>query len=171
MTFSSALQDIQETTLKAVRGLLRKLEYLSDLHDERGGYSHWGVSRIYGEFSARRAMAQAHRAMLSRVLATPIRNLLEDVEKSSETAGMPPQAYVERLSGTSPHLLPEEPGAGSARHLSSVLHALSSLLQARQPSANSPTSWPPPPLGQSHLPPGDTARPAPRPEREDGASK
>ncbi len=171
MTFSSALQDIQETTLKAVRGLLRKLEYLADLHDEQGGYSHWGISRVYGEFSARRAMAQAHRSLLSCILATPIRNLLEDAEKSSETAGMAPQAYVERLSGASPHLLPAEPGAGSARHLNSVLHALSSLLKARTPNANSPTSWPPQPPGQSPPPPGDSARPAPQPERADGASE
>ncbi len=171
MIFSSALQDIQETTLKAVRGLLRKLEYLAALHDERGSYSHWGVSRIYGEFSARRAMAQAHRAILSRILATPIRNLLEDVEKSSETAGTAPQAYVERLSGAGPRLLPAEPGAGSARHLNSVLQALSYLLRARRPNANSPTSWPLQPPGQSPPRPGDSARPAPQPVRADGASE
>jgi hypothetical protein len=171
MTFSSALQDIQETTLKAVRGLLRKLEYLADLHDEQGGYSHWGISRVYGEFSARRAMAQAHRSLLSRVLATPIKNLLEDVEKSSETAGMAPQAYVERLSGTSPHLLPADPGVGSARHLNSVLHALSSLLKARKQNANCPASWPRPQPGQSPQPPEDSATPVRQPERADGASE
>ena len=152
MTFSSALQDIQGTTLEAVRGLLRRLEYLAGLHDERGSYSHWGVKRVYGEFSARRAMSQAHRATLARILATPIRHLLEDVEKSSETAGMVPQAYVEKLSGASPHLLPAEPGAGSARHLNSVLHALSSLLKVRTPSANSPTLLPPLQPGQSPPP-------------------
>lgn len=171
MTLSSALQDIQETTLKAVRGLLRKLEYIAHLHDQQGGYSHWGVSRVYGEFSARRAMAQAHHSVLSRILATPIRNLLEDVEQSSETAGMAPQAYVEKLSGASPHLLPAGPGAGSARHLNSVLQALSSLLKAQRQAANPPTSWQPQPPGQSPLPLGDSVEPEPKPARADAASK
>ncbi len=139
MTLSSAVQDLQETTLKAILGLLRKLEYLAGLRDQHGSYTHWGLNRVYGDFAARKAMANAHRSVLSHILAMPIRKLLDDVEKSSETAGTKPGAYVEKLSVSSSRLLPQDPGAGSARHLSSVLHALSSLQKTRTRDAIPPT--------------------------------
>jgi len=138
MTLISALEDLQETTLRAITGCLRRLEYLSGLRNKQGGYAHWGLARVYGDLAAKRALAQAHRSVLSQVLAMPIRKLVEDVEQSSERAGVPPSAYLERLSTTSPQLLPPEPGAGSARHLSSVLHVLSSLLKNRKRDASPP---------------------------------
>lgn len=172
MTLTSALQDIQQTTLAAVRGLLRKLEYLAHLQDRAGDYSHWGMSRVHGDPATQEALAQAHRSILSRVLATPISRLLEDVEKSSETAGVPAELYAHNLAHRKPPMLPPDPGAGSELHLKSVLHALSSLLKARNQDANSlPTSWPPPPPGQSLLPPADSVRCEAAPVKADGVSK
>ena len=139
MTLYSALEDLQETTLRAFAGCLNKLEYLAGLRDKEGSYAHWGFTRVYGDLAAKRALARAHRALLSKVLAMPIRKLVEDARQSSEAAGLPPDAYVERLATTSPNLLPHGPGAGSARHLSSVLHALSSLLKNPKQGANPPT--------------------------------
>jgi hypothetical protein len=138
MTLLSALEDLQRTTLKAVAGYLRRLEYLSGLRNREGGYAHWGLGRVYGELAAKRALAQAHRAALSKVLSTPIRELVKDARESSELDGVPPAAYVEKLSARTAELLPPEPGAGSARHLSSVLHALSSLLRNQKPDATPP---------------------------------
>ncbi len=138
MTLHSALEDLQDTTLKAFAGCLNKLEYLSGLRDKSGHYEHWGFNRVYGDAAARKALARAHRALLSNVLAMPIRKLAEDAKQSSESAGLPPAAYVERLAAASPNLLPQGPGAGSARHLSSVLHALSSLLKNPGRDANPP---------------------------------
>jgi len=135
MSLLSALEDLQTTTLKALAGSLRRLEYLASLRREDGSYTHWGLTRIYGELRARRALADAHRAQLSTILATPIRNLEKDVRESSDEAGVSPRAYLERLS-SSPSLLPPNPGAGSSRHLSSVLHALSSLQKTRKPDAS-----------------------------------
>src|ERR1700688_793516 len=137
MTLHSALEDLQETTLRAFAGCLNKLEYLAGLR-KGGGYEHWGLSRVYGDFAARKALARAHRSLLSKILAMPIRKLAEDAKQSSEIAGISPAAYVERLAPTSPNLLPQGPGAGSARHLSSVLHALSSLLKNPRADANPP---------------------------------
>jgi hypothetical protein len=134
MTLFSALEDLQETTLRAFTGCLNKLEYLSGLRDKEGTYDHWGLTRVHGDLPAKRALARAHRSLLSKVLAMPIRNLLEDAKQSSEVAGVPPATYAERLAAT--NLLPHEPGAGSARHLSSVLHALSSLLKNPGSDAN-----------------------------------
>jgi len=139
MTLHSALEDLQETTLRAFVGCLNKLEYLAGLRDKGGGYEHWGLARVYGELAAKKALSRAHRSLLSKVLAMPIRKLAEDAKQSSEVAGIPTDAYVERLAATSPDLLPHGPGAGSARHLSSVLHALSSLLKNPKEDASRPS--------------------------------
>lgn len=136
MSLLSALEDLQTTTLTAIAGSLRRLEYLASLRKQDGSYSHWGLNRIYGEARARRALADAHRAQLSVILATPIRNLEKDVRESSDEAGLLPKAYLQRLLSDSTQLLPPNPGAGSSRHLSSVLHALSSLQRTRKPDAS-----------------------------------
>jgi hypothetical protein len=136
MTLYSALEDLHETTLRAFCGCLNKLEYLGGLRAKEGGYEHWGLARVYGDLAAKKALARAHRSLLSKVLAMPIRKLVEDAKQSSEGTGLPPATYVERLASTS--LLPQVPGAGSARHLSSVLHALSSLLKNPKPDASPP---------------------------------
>lgn len=139
MTLLSAWEDLQQTTLKAIASSLRKLEYLAQLRDGKGGYSHWGLSRIHGEERAKTALQESHRSELSKVLATPIRQLEQDAQESSREAGIPEGEYLAQLSSGCPRLLPPEPGAGSSRHFSSVLHALSSLLRARKPGANRPT--------------------------------
>lgn len=138
MTLISALEDLQETTLRAIVGYLRKLEYVAGLRSRAGVYTHWGLVRVHGEGTAEKALAQAHRALLSEVLSTPLRNLEVDAERSSQLAGLPARTYLERLSGGNSRLLPPSPGAGSARHLSSVLHALSSLLPHQKPGAIPP---------------------------------
>jgi len=139
MTLHSAIEDLQETTLRAFIGCLNKLEYISGLRDKAGSYEHWGFTRVYGDLAAKRALRRTHRSLLSKILAMPIRKLVDDAKQSSEAAGIPPDAYIDRLAATSPNLLPEGPGAGSARHLSSVLHALSSLLKNPKADANPPT--------------------------------
>jgi len=139
MSLLSALEDLQETTLKAIAGSLRRLEYLARLREKDGTYTHWGLARVHGDLRARRALADAHRAQLSNILATPIRKLVKDVGASSEEAGLAPGAYLERLSSSASQLLPPNPGAGSTRHLNSVLHALLSLQKNQASDANRPT--------------------------------
>jgi hypothetical protein len=129
MTLTSALEDLQATTLKAVSGTLQKLQYLAGLRDSEGNYKHWGLARVHGESAAKKALAEEHRLLVSEVLSTPIPRLLADVEKCSEQAGLLPVAYLEQLS-QGPDLLPAEPSAGAAHHLSSVLHALSRLMSS-----------------------------------------
>ena len=127
MTLNSPLEDLRATTLKAIAGSLRRLEYLSGLRDSGGAYAHWGLARVYGDLAATNALAGEHRSQVSQILSTPLRILLEDIRLSSEVAGMPPTTYLQLLCSRSSDLLPPEPGVGSARHLNSVLHALSSL--------------------------------------------
>ena len=136
MTLFSAQEDLQATTLKAINGCLRRLEYVAGLRDKDGKCTHWGLARVYGEAAAVRALTEAHSQELSRVLSTPIQKLEADLRMSSEQVGISEIKYLERLSCGSVSLLPPAPGAGAGRHLSSVLHALSSLQKARRADAN-----------------------------------
>jgi hypothetical protein len=136
MAILSAHEDLQVTTLKVIRGFLRRLEYVAQLRDKEGNCSHWGLVRVYGEIASNRALTEAHGQELSRVLSTPIRELEADLCVSSQHAGISAHEYLERLSATSAELLPPTPGAGSGRHLSSVLHALSSLEKARKSASS-----------------------------------
>jgi hypothetical protein len=135
MTLKSALEDLSYTTLEAVAGCLRKLEYLAGLRAREGNYAHWGFGKVYGRTTANKALGTAHREVVSQVLSTPLGALLEDVEKSSEMAGVGPEQYLGDLARRGNALLPNDPGAGSARHLSSVLHALEGLERNRQRNA------------------------------------
>jgi hypothetical protein len=135
MTLKSAFEDLSRTTLNAVSGCLRRLEYLAGLKGDEGDYSHWGFRKTFGHASANKAIATAHREVASEVLSTPLGRLLQDVENSSQAAGIEVEGYLENLAAHSDRLLPEEPGPGSARHLSSVLHALLGLERNRERNA------------------------------------
>jgi hypothetical protein len=130
MTFNSALEDLRATTLKAIAGSLRKLEYFAGLRDSAGNYTHWGLARVHGELAANRAIEQEHRQVVSKILSTPLQRLLADVEQASERSGVAPADYVESLIGQD-RLLPVRPGPGTERHLNSVLQALSNLAKIR----------------------------------------
>jgi hypothetical protein len=132
MTLKSVKEDLQASTLRAVFGLLGKLEYFTTLRQEDGSYSHWGLSRVYGEEAAQRALAQAHQDSLSSILRTPLRNLLEDVQQSSAQSGTDQTHFLQALEDRKVKALPKDPSAGSQRHLSSVLRALSALVKARR---------------------------------------
>src|SRR5271166_460289 len=128
MTLKSALQDVKETTLAAVSGLLGKLVYLASLRRAQGRYEHWGMELVHGPESSERALKTAHAEIVARVLRTPLSSLVEDLEESSRATGVAPQAYVEGMRDRLEDLLPgERQDAPAASHLSSVLLALSRL--------------------------------------------
>jgi hypothetical protein len=127
MTLSSPFEDLQSFTLRAIAGSLRKLEYLASLRDSAGRYAHWGFERVYGDITSEKTMQRAHRGVLSRILATPLRELTEEVKSCGDEAELPAAVYLEQLSARGSALLPSDPGAGTERHLNSVLHALSEL--------------------------------------------
>ncbi len=138
MTLRSALQDLKETTLAAVSGLLGKLAYLSSLRHSDGRYTHWGMEVVHGADSSERAIRAAHAEVVSGILRTPIGSLEEDVRMSSENSGFTPRLYVEEMRSRFNDLLPgERKDTPAATHLSSVLLALSSLQKNRERSTRS----------------------------------
>ena len=127
MTLKSALQDLRETTLAAISGLLAKLAYLASLRNREGGYLHWGLALLHGEEASDRPLKAAHTEVLSTVLRTPISELVEDLRDSSQNSAETAGAYVEGMRQQFNELLPSPQDTVSARHLNSVLVALSSL--------------------------------------------
>jgi hypothetical protein len=170
MNLRSPSEDL-ELTLRAITGTLRKLEYLSGLRNRAGAYTHWGMAKVHGDIAANRALSLAHRSVVSAVLSMPLRELLEDARKGSQFAGMLPEVYLEILAARGSYLVPPDPGAGSQRHLNSVLRALSELARYQTEGANRPDASPPRLPGQSLPPPEGSATHAQPLARADAAAK
>ena len=132
MTLKSALQDVKETTLAAVSGLLGKLAYLASLRRAQGRYEHWGMELVHGAESSERALRTAHAEIVAGVLRTPLESLVEDLQESSRGSGLDAKLYVEGMRDHFEELLPgERQDSAVATHLNSVLLALSSLEKNR----------------------------------------
>lgn len=138
MTLKSAMQDVKETTLAAVSGLLGKLAYLASLRRRQGRYEHWGMQLVHGTESTERALKTAHTEIVAGVLRMPLQSLMEDLDESSRESGMAAGAYVEKLHEQCDDLLPgDRQDLAVESHLSSVLLALSSLAKNRGRSTRS----------------------------------
>jgi hypothetical protein len=131
MSLKSAAEDVQARTLRAVSGLLGKLEYLAGLRQGDGSYTHWGLSRVHGDEATQRALGEAHRGVVSSILRTPLRKLLQDLNDSGRETTREPADLLKKLSDASSQVVPPQPGAGASRHLSSVLRALANLTKPR----------------------------------------
>ena len=128
MTLKSALQDVKETTLAAISGMLAKLVYLASLRRGHGRYQHWGMELVHGPESSERALKTAHTEVVAGILRAPLARLVEDLDESSRESGVVSQVYVEGMRERFEDLLPgDRPDSPSATHLNSVLLALSSL--------------------------------------------
>jgi hypothetical protein len=132
MTLKSALQDLKETTLAAVSGMLGKLAYLASLRHARGHYEHWGMEAVHGPESSERALRTAHAEVVTGVLQMPLASLEEDLEESCRGSEIAADTYIEQMQNRFPDLLPgEREDAPVASHLNSVLVALSKLQKHR----------------------------------------
>ena len=128
--------------MRALTGIVGKIEYVASLRDARSGnYSHWGLSRAYGEQAAQQALAEAHRQLFLKLLRTPVCALRDDVMLSSGALQMTASEYMERFRNQLQALLPQDLSGGSARHFSSVLHVLSILVS--HPAKTPPEAIPP----------------------------
>jgi hypothetical protein len=137
VVLKSALEDFEGSTLGAVPGLLGKLRYLARLY-ARGGYSHWGLEKVYGSGTAERAMRTSHGSLVAKVLKTPLRDLATDLEESAAAAEI---TDVEVLSALdTPMTTPEQQGVRAKRpgpsekHFKSVLRTLAALVQSKEPA-------------------------------------
>lgn len=146
MTLKSALQDVKETTLAAIKGLLGKLAYLASLRDGRGRYEHWGIESVYGAETSERAFKTAHAEILAGVLRAPLAALVDDLEESRRASGVTASNYITQMRRSFVSLLPgERKDVPTVRHLNSVLVALSYLEKNQGRAIQSISSLHPPP--------------------------
>jgi len=132
MTLKSALQDVKQTTLAAVSGLLGKLAYVASLRRAHGRYEHWGMQAVHGAESSERALKTVHAEIVAGVLRMPLARLEDDLHESSRESAVAAQAYIERMREGFDDLLPgDRKDSPEASHLNSVLIALSSLEKHR----------------------------------------
>jgi hypothetical protein len=128
MTLLAIKDDFLDRTLASVPGILGKLDYVAGLRDE-GKYVHWGLERVYGEEIMQRTISEVHRALFLQVLRTPLRRLLEDVNRAAAAERSDIREYLEKVLREPQSLVPASLGGGSAAHFNSVVAALWSLLR------------------------------------------
>jgi hypothetical protein len=132
MPLKSVKEDLQASTLRAISGLLGKLEYFTSLRQDDGSYSHWGLARVHGEAAAQEALSRAHHSVVAKILRAPLCKLLDDVQDSCGSKNLPQVAFLGELEERETQALPANASIGSRRHLSSVLHALLALARSPQ---------------------------------------
>src|SRR6059058_1435485 len=84
MTLKSALEDVLDTTLAAVSGIIGKLEYIAGLRDGSKKYTHWGFQRLHGEEATEQALAEAHLLLFLFDLRAFVGLLKEDCTEYSD---------------------------------------------------------------------------------------
>ena len=139
MSLKSPSEDLSHVTLRAVSGLLGKLDYLEGLRRPDGRLWHWGLVRLHGELSAQRALEDAYNALLSQALRTRLPDLVQDLEVSSRWVGISSPIFLQKLRESTTSEVSGNQVTTKAKHLSSVLYALSLLLQVPD-DANPPAS-------------------------------
>src|SRR3954468_1590943 len=126
----SAAEDFSGKTLAAVAGMLGKLQYVAGLRQESGVYSHWGMSRSYGEAAANQAIAGAHADIFVEILRTPLHELAGELERLACEHETNSRELVKDLLAEGELLVPQSLKGGSRRHFNSVLRSLSALAAA-----------------------------------------
>ncbi|HSE48203.1 MAG TPA: hypothetical protein VLA96_03240 [Terriglobales bacterium] len=121
MTFRSAKEDLEATTLAALRGTLAQLDYLAALRPAEGGYEHWGLTKVHGKEAAEEALAAAHREAFTRLLRQPLERTCAE------------QETLERVVKRSmEELLPAGTDELQRRHFSLVWDAMTSVARRRR---------------------------------------
>jgi hypothetical protein len=128
----SALEDLLERSLHMFSGVWGKFHYLCSLRENSGRYEHWGFIRTHGDTSAQAAFAEVHTALFSRILRTPLQELLEDVEISAEKMSVSTSEFLSGIRHVAQQSTPQNLAGGTLAHFNSVLDALSLVHSAQK---------------------------------------
>jgi hypothetical protein len=126
----SAFEDFTKRTLSAIAGLWAKLLYVTGLRLPDGKYEHWGHGRVHGEQNSQLALARIHSGLYLEVLRTPLRDLMQEWERS-ETATEELPLKAAKL------IVPSDLQGGSPRHFNSIALAFHLLNVDRAASTRS----------------------------------
>src|SRR5258708_35383351 len=93
-----ASEDFKQRTLSALPTLLEKLAYICAIQTNEGGYEHWGLSRVFGEVAAQKAILAAHAETAVDLARTPLRDIYKDMLEVMDTPlgqdVMKPESFI-----------------------------------------------------------------------------
>jgi hypothetical protein len=82
----AARTDLVDRTLAKIRGDLARLVYLASMRDyNTGEYHHEGLSYVFTESVAGRAIASCHREVFRRLVLCSVKELVEQLELYART--------------------------------------------------------------------------------------
>lgn len=128
------VEDFKKYTLKALPTLVEKLAYISSLQNEDGRYSHWGLSRVFGDLKAQKAIRSVHSDLALQLLRIPLRNLCGQYRVAAEQTVRPellkPESFALKAPVSDDELL-----SAHLRLVQKSLVAVAGQMIADQPAA------------------------------------
>lgn len=94
--------DFKKYTLQALPTLIEKLAYISSLQSEDGRYTHWGLSRIFGDHKAQKAIRTVHSELALEALRLPLRSFYQEYRTAAEHTVQPQLLEPESLRFNAP---------------------------------------------------------------------
>lgn len=90
--------DFKKYTLQVLPTLVEKLAYISSLQGEDGRYAHWGLSKVFGDHRAQKAIRSVHSELTLEVVRAPIRSIYSEyhsaTERSSHSELLNPESFA-----------------------------------------------------------------------------
>lgn len=128
------VEDFKKYTLQALPTILEKLAYISSLQNEEGRYIHWGLSRIFGDLKAQKAIRAVHSDLAVELLRIPLRNLYGEYRAAAEQTVRPellkPESFALKAPVSDDELL-----SAHLRLVQKSLVAVAGRTIANQPAA------------------------------------
>ena len=118
MRFRSAKEDVEVTTLAALRSAPARLDYVAGLRSGEA-YEHWGLEKVHGREAAQAALAETHRDLTAALLREPLAQIFDVAERAE---------IFERPAS---ELLPAQTDPLLAAHFSLVWDALGAVARRR----------------------------------------
>jgi hypothetical protein len=115
--FRTGSEDFLVNTLSKLPCLWARLRYVVQLRGPSREHSHWGLEQIYGPDATQEILADAHQALFTRALITPLRQLARDSAPDDFST----------LRAMCPVLTPEGASHASMLHFDLVLDYLTTL--------------------------------------------
>jgi hypothetical protein len=127
-------EDFKKYTLQALPTVVEKLAYVSSLLNQEGRYTHWGLSRIFGDVKAQKAIKCVHSDLALEVVRIPIRNLYGEYHAAAERTPrarlLQPESFILKAPLSDDELL-----SAHLQLIQQSLAAVAGLPIASQPAA------------------------------------
>jgi hypothetical protein len=127
-------EDFRKYTLRSLPTLLEKLAYISSLQSGEGRYVHWGLSKIFGDHRAQKAIRTVHSDLALELIRAPIHSLYREYCAATERTQQPellkPESFALKAPASGDELL-----SAHLRLVQESLVAVAAQQVASQPAA------------------------------------